>query len=336
MAIIILIIVLFIYSEGGSFYWWSINTEMWSRFGSFMGAFLLSITILYQIQAFRRQQIEAKFFELIKYYRDNVSEMRFKNPFFYKDNRNEFGDEYVEGRRFFKILFDQYKLAFRFINETYVCKENIFNTGPKDKMEWDAYKKTPEFKKEKIAIAYLLIYWGVAKDSEKDLKNSLSKTITNENANRIYQDFRRIYAVYEINEFHVSNYFKLLNEQDSVDVLYSKERKGSTKFFGGHQYHLGHYFRHLYQAINYIHKQPWWVLSNSAKYDYVKTLRAQMSNYEQAIFFLNSVTHLGSKWETKNRKLITKYNLVKNLPKNFIESIEVDCYYPKVDYEWNN
>ncbi len=46
---------------------------------------------------------------------------------------------------------------------------------------------------------------------------------------------------------------------------------------------------------------------------------------------------MGRRWEFENeydKKLISKYNLIKNLPRNFIPELEPKCFYPKVNFEW--
>ena len=93
-------------------------------------------------------------------------------------------------------------------------------------------------------------------------------------------------------------------------------------------------------------------LSNEEKYFYGKTLRAQLSTYEQSLLFINSISSLGMDWEfnfemEQNKKLknnfklddkfglITKYNLIKNLPGNHFNGIIYKNFYPNVNYENN-
>ncbi|HEX7964138.1 MAG TPA: putative phage abortive infection protein [Gammaproteobacteria bacterium] len=114
-------------------------------------------------------------------------------------------------------------------------------------------------------------------------------------------------------------------------------KKDNNSFFTGHQSRLGHYYRHLFQTVKYINDQP--SLKYKEKYQYVKTLRAQLSTHEQVLFFLNSVSDLGRVWEKKPEKtgsdyqLITKYNLIKNIPSGYIKGIKTRDYYPDVFYE---
>lgn len=131
-------------------------------------------------------------------------------------------------------------------------------------------------------------------------------------------------------------------------IFETMEKRGSLlgdnifchPLFSGHQLQLGHYFRHLFQTINYINKQPRELLSYDDKYEYIKTLRAQLSTQEQVIFFFNSMSILGEQWEKKyeteaNKQLITKYNLIKNIPKGYIPGINIaqPNFYSLVEYE---
>ncbi len=136
----------------GGFVFWSADTKIWAEFGSFLGAILLAFTLLYQIRAFRRQQVEAKFFEMLKYYRDNISEMRFVNPFSKQL-------EIIDGRRVIVLILKQYFFARNII-------KSIINQGKWSKLilnaDTNANKEynTPAFYISDIA--YQLVFWGVA------------------------------------------------------------------------------------------------------------------------------------------------------------------------------
>lgn len=67
-----------------------------------------------------------------------------------------------------------------------------------------------------------------------------------------------------------------------------------------------------------------------------------MSTYEQALLLVNSISSIGMKWEftpdssesdENHSKLITKYNLIKNLPGQHLFGIRYKTYYPSVKYE---
>lgn len=158
--------------------------------------------------------------------------------------------------------------------------------------------------KEKTAIniAYLILFFGVSKAAIPDLEHFLIKYGYEESLTK-----------------------------PIISEIYLKKTKydNQTVYYGGHQVRLGHYFRHLFQAVKFVDKAKF--LNCSQKYEYVKTLRAQLTQYELAIFFLNSLS-IGQEWE--NNKYITNYAFIKNLPKNFLSDINPKDYYSSFDYEW--
>ena len=107
------------------------------------------------------------------------------------------------------------------------------------------------------------------------------------------------------------------------------------KYYNGHQNNLAHYFRHLYMIIRYLNEQD--SLNYDDKWEYSKLLRTQLSNHEQELFFLNSISIVGRDWEfsktDENEKLITKYDLIKNITKAIRDKYKIEDYYPNVVYE---
>ena len=101
---------------------------------------------------------------------------------------------------------------------------------------------------------------------------------------------------------------------------------------------FGIYFRQLYQIVVYINEKK--VLTYKEKYNYIKILRVRLNIEEQYLLFLNSFIASGRNWEFDqtfiNDKFITKYNLIKNIPKEYPQIIGLDfrVEYPNVFYEF--
>jgi hypothetical protein len=115
-----------------------------------------------------------------------------------------------------------------------------------------------------------------------------------------------------------------------------KTKDGVYRAYTGHQNRLGHYYRHLYQSVKYIDQVSF--LSKTEKYDYVKTLRAQLSTAEQVIFFFNSLSTLGAAWgyDAKNteQNLVVKYKLIKNISPGITFDVDPKKYYEmKFEFE---
>jgi len=159
-----------------------------------------------------------------------------------------------------------------------------------------------------IHIAYYCLYFGTGPNSSRMLKMSLAK-------------------------FDAHFITMLENELGKEDVKLEAERqrKLAYKPFEGHQSRLGHYYRHLYQTVCYVDKQK----LDLDKYEFVKTIRAQLSTHEQALLLLNSLTPIGQNWWEKD--LIVKYRMVQNLPREFFEpqsEINVSEIFDSGYFEW--
>jgi len=101
--------------------------------------------------------------------------------------------------------------------------------------------------------------------------------------------------------------------------------------FEGHQSRLGHYYRHLYQAVAYVDMQS----LDIDKYDYVKAIRAQLSTHEQALLLVNSLSPLGAKWWDDG--FMVRYRMVKNIPRHFLNPdvhLDVAPLFSPGYFEW--
>lgn len=167
--------------------------------------------------------------------------------------------------------------------------------------------------RDKINITYLCFYYGAVNEKTE-------KTI-------------RFALVQYDQSLIVDILFQLRNTQQILMI----EEDFAYDLFVGHQSRLGHYFRNLYQTIKYINQIENSILDYRSKYSYISTLRAQFTTHEQVIILYNSLSDLGRSWESgqddENLKLITKYNLIRNIPYGFIPFLDPDEFYPYVAYE---
>lgn len=143
-----------------------------------------------------------------------------------------------------------------------------------------------------VQISYYCLFYGVGPNSSRMLRTYLSD-----------QDKAFVNSL----EFRLDD--KLLK----VEV--KRDRNLGYLPFEGHQSRLGHYYRHLYQMVRFV--------ENSASpeidvIEHMRTIRAQLSTHEQALLLLNSLTPMGGAWW--NKKLIDRYFLVHNIPKEFFDS----------------
>lgn len=216
---------------------------------------------------------------------------RFEDRFFeliklHRENVSEITLGGITGKKVFITLLREYRESLRIVKELF--KENNINIDRKDA----------------INIAYLVFFFGTGPNSSRILRDALSEYY-NEVVNIILNKF---------DNYKFKNEYIVKNTDDEKD---------NNKFryipFEGHQSYLGHYYRHLYQSFMYINTR---IMRKSKKYEYAKILRAQLSDQELALLIFDIYSGLGKKWRDENNNLIKKYQIIKNLPKNYIDEKE--------------
>ena len=327
---------------------------------SLAGFFMLLLTLSEQTKFAKTERFESKFFDLLKLHRENVKEM---------------GSNELSGRKEFHNIFLQFLECREELKPVFKRKtlNNIYESEYLTELE-NKFSKTNKnidlVKLAKLNIPYLVVFYGVGSVGKQiilDILENKYKKVFVENALDYIamkpikeSDYFKKWEEIQKKEFkHRTKITRLIkrirNKEKIVDnelLDISKKLSYSsnyTKFYGGHQYKLGHYFRHLFQTFTFINQQNG--INFSDKYFYAKTLRAQLSTHEQFLLFLNSISTLGLVWDLtpevnnslfdfnlekklNNKRLISKYNIIKNIPGKEIYGIKFREYYPKVEYEF--
>lgn len=338
------------------------------------GAFIWAyITLIEQQKKHSLDLVENHFFELLELHRRNVEEMEFDaTGRVYDPNTLSVSNHYHKGKAVFREVFRQITSCRNELAPFFKSLSEIYE--PK---YLEILKKNPFIVENKINnlvqlslldVSYCFVFFGVGAEG-RDVLLSLfdgkyKKSFIVEMIDYIslkpaenkkkYDRWKFIESRKDIERrLAISRAIKLArNNQPYSDARLRREDdeyingydSHYVKYYGGHQFRLGHYFRHLYQTVRYTNEQE--DLSYKEKYEYIKLLRAQLSNYEQAILFFNSLSQLGRKWEMDavvnencegytraDFELITKFNLIKNIPFGAQLGIEPYCYYPRVEYE---
>lgn len=225
------------------------------------------------------ERFENKFYELLNLHKANVEEARI-------------GD--LDGRRTFVHMF--YELRFCYM----LCDEYVSFVLAKNK----------KLKRSNINVmnfAYKIFFYGLGVNSEKqyvpylnneekalfvEVKAFIEKAIIEK-----YEDFfeKNKNAKYYTHGLPVSG----VADDKTIEFHYFP--------FDGHVNKMGHYYRHLYQTASYVVEQK--ILTEDEKYSYLKTLRAQLSNYEQLLLYYNALAWFDEEWN----ELFTKYRFIKNI-----------------------
>jgi hypothetical protein len=348
------------------------NYETTGQFGDFIGGFVgtlfaLSGTILIflsfweQNKQNQRENFESSYFEMIRLHRSNVSELKYT-----KTEKNK--EVPYENRQVIRVIFQEFIECYRDV------KKFSNSINPDDYIKPDYQKKLRNIiapinpniniiELSIIDIAYNIVFFGLGVEGNSILRKHFSKKYNSFYYYRLLfyvklkpkkENKKRFKLWKELRAFELTKLNPLIAElyknrtspkNDANLSVFAKSLelgKKYEKYYGGHQFRLGHYFRHLFQSFKYLDGAK--DLDSNEKYTYAKMLRAQLSTYEQALLFINSISSLGFEWEylpDSNKKsnilhklnLITKYNLIKNLPGDHIYGIVYKNYYKQVDFE---
>lgn len=315
------------------------------------------------------ERLETRLFEMIKWHRDNVSELTYSTYSFSinaEGRKVAIEDEYLS-RKVFKAIFDDFKLLsletevlFSDINLT------IYNPTYLEKLKNNdllTLRGIDLLIYAKIDLLYCILYFGLSIEGKNTLNRHFegrynlefcnrlillasTKPTKNSSAWKIWQSFNgepieeKLQILYGWEKIFKRGLKSPEYEDYYRCSIYNKiySEATFTKYYGGHQFRLSHYFTHLYQIIIYIDKSI--LLSDNEKRDNVRLIRAQLSTYEQIIFFINSISILGRSWELESKhnsnksnpyKLISKYKLIKNIPNDLIiDNVKVSSYYPGI------
>lgn len=295
-----------------------------------IAAFLTFVAFWVQYRANEQQRkdiqierFENKFYEMLRLHRDNVAEMKIKTSY--------------EGRRVFVEMYNEFRFCFYAVKK--VIEEYPVGTNEKDL----GFKPDDD---EKIAvIAYLIFFHGTGDKSDR---------LQYESLNKLCSVFFLPTLIEKIKQ-HQRDYSSIKkNKPDGLPKLKIEFKDGSIyethmgyKPFSGHLSRLGHYYRHLFQTVKFVALFDKIDFNFKERYEYLKTLRAQLSSHEQVLLYYNCLTPFGSPWLNPANPFLTQYKMIKNLPLpladfgikpeiKFAKEIEELKNKGEVLFEWNN
>ena len=224
------------------------------------------------------ERFENKFYELLKLHKINVDEMKMTAD--------------IQGRNCFIYMFRELRFCYR------MCKFAHYQTNPENK---DQFEKI-----ELLSFSYNLFFYGVSINSEKhfyEFMNEEEKRLFHTVKNLLNSSIRRPFKDH-IKSRKKGNYIYKYSSSDHTE--------NSIEFsylpYEGHINKLGHYYRHLFQIARFIKDNEF--LDKKAKYSYIKTLRAQLTDFEQLLLYYNAMAWFESEWY----EIFTEYRLIKNIP----------------------
>lgn len=262
-----------------------------------------------------KERLENKFYELIHLHRDNVLELRHCKE---------------EGRE--AVVSSCYHIAV-----IYTLIDKILSKKrAADTTFLERYLKVCEKYNSEVelftVVAYNLFFYG--KKYADTLKDNNEQTVYKVIIFEI-EDFTRKKLKIEkhLKQFDWDVYSKvkdqIANSFISNHHLYVGAEGIPCDLLEGNHAFFGIYFRQLYQIVKFVAKSD--ILSENERYDYVKILRSQLSDFEQILLYYNGLSMVGKKWNMaeppiqindtdswrENMKLIARFKLIKNIPASF-------------------
>jgi hypothetical protein len=244
------------------------------------------------------QRFESVFFEMIRLHKENVNEMKISGYGVLKSNSIESRggeiiminsntqiERFVEGRKTFVSMIKELVACYNF------CQE--FKSKISDK--------------ELLEIGYKLFFYG-------SVSSSISKK---EDSVFIYEMRNKLKTIREEHkrEFGLKTEFNTRNGIVSLHIKYAP--------YTGHESRLAHYYRHLFSTVKFVvKKEEEGLFDYSQSREYLKMLRAQLSNDEQLMLYYNYINGMGSEWENDKNKFFSHYRMLHNLPLNRVKFVE--------------
>lgn len=268
-----------------------------------------------QDHQYKLDKFESRLFKFVENYNQTVNQFNCNS----RDSNETF-----RGKDIFFAIHQEFKATLKDIqNFNQLNNFNIENMCLEKANESNFYIV-------ELKITYVIVFYGVSEHGQKTVIEKLKHLYKNEYLKKL-TDYLS-YKPEGFNELHeVHNGWK----EVSITDVQNRCKKQFIRYNNGHQSRLGHYYRQLYMIIKFIDDER--SLKYLEKWEHSKYLRSLFSNHEQIIFYLNSISILGHDWEinktNENEMLVTKYDLIKNIPDSYREKYCVNKIYPNVEYE---
>jgi len=226
-------------------------------------------------------RLETRIYEMLNLHSKNVGELELMGFI----GRNE---KIFSGRNVFPHLFNEYR-------RTYSEVVSVIK-------RFDDYDYLKNYITE---ISYLIFFIGIKNENFKYLSSMLKPYLHDDNIKLIVKHF---------DDLQESDYLGDMSDDPGYDFYKSYF---NYPHFNGYNSQLGHYYRHLYQMVKYIAEYSEKIITPSQKYNYVKTIRAQLSDHEQLLLYYDSLSTFGEAW--LENKYLVQYKMIKNIPLSIID-----------------
>ncbi|GAB6012285.1 putative phage abortive infection protein [Viscerimonas tarda] len=237
-----------------------------------------------QRKQFEKNQFENQFFEMLKTHKENINEISIETIYYTYDGYSEKNITHTQ------LLFGRNVLGYIIeeINIAYYIQKALENDNS-------------NFSNSNFSKAYYFVWNGIENEKQGSILDT--KTLL---------DYLIIYRN-NVNRNDKKSISEILYEykfSGQLEISYSPNKRNFIPF-NNHSSTLGHYYRHLFQMVKSVVSKDF--LTYEEKRNYLRILRAQMSNAEQVLLFYNWLSGYGSKWECETNHFLTDYRMIHNI-----------------------
>lgn len=269
------------------------DPEKAGQFGDFVAGYfgtvflVVSVAVLfgsYRNQRFSNQvaAFESRFFELLRYHRDNTVEIEVES---------------IKGRRAFVSFIREWRLLLPLVEKSADEVSVMANAVP-----------VRLSVKERAILSYLAFYHGSGPNARRTFREAARPHYEAELVEEVLKQMSAVWVAYP-------------RSASGAPDLHAEEEGGkdckSLAYvpFEGHHSRLAHYFRHLFHLVEYAASHA----PHGTAKEYVDLVRAQLTTHEQALLALHAASVEGA-WRTQN--YLQARHLIEDIPIGFLSDEE--------------
>jgi len=159
-------------------------------------------------------------------------------------------------------------------------------------------------------LAYLAFFHGSGPNARKGLRKAASSDkYSKKLVNRVIREMSKVWR-------GCGRRSRLLEKsQLKMNLIPGSTREKPLAYipFEGHHSRLAHYYRHLFQLVDYVHR----CAPEGTEFNLVKLVRSQLSTHEQALLALHAYS-VKDQWRACKTNYISEYDLIGDLPGEFL------------------
>ncbi|MGV7105779.1 putative phage abortive infection protein [Flavobacterium sp. U410] len=252
------------------------------------------------------ERFENKFYEMLQIHRDNVNETSIGKS--------------LAGRKSFISMFKELKFTYHSVKWFY---DTQYKNRLTEKIDDDIIYN----------ISYLIFFFGIGNNSSLIVRDLIGDKYL------IFFDCVEIYLEGVVNIWKKESSKKMpiaVKIDDHSDFYLTI----SYIPFNGQMSKLSHYVRHLFQMVKFVDDADEKIFDYESKYNYIASIRSQLSAHEQLLLFYNAVSVLGKPW-LNSPNYLKKYCVIKSTPlplanfyKNPLEILGEKNDKGKIMFEW--